>query len=162
MELKQFSREELMEYLTNGIPTPVSAMYDTKTSQFYFTELTSFINTADNEYSAVITGKYQVTVSIDEIECVILTLVDQNVVFFMAPNSPEAEDMTEKEAEGIIGLVYGVTVHNFRWEQASELASKLILPESELHKLGEGSPLKVNSIEMDNLKEFIKQNKKYM
>jgi len=53
MKFQTLSRDELTEYLTNGIPLPKSAMTDENTIDFYFEELLQFINVAENNYWAI-------------------------------------------------------------------------------------------------------------
>lgn len=48
MQLKKFSKEELMEFLINGIPMPETALTNQNTIDFYFEELESFITGANN------------------------------------------------------------------------------------------------------------------
>ena len=52
MKYKTFSRDELTDLLTNGIPMPESAKTDENTIDFYFEELESFINLSENRFSA--------------------------------------------------------------------------------------------------------------
>jgi hypothetical protein len=63
MELKQFSKEELMDFLFNGIPMPETALTNQNTIDFYFEELESFINVAENDFWAKNTDKNEITVS---------------------------------------------------------------------------------------------------
>ena len=52
MTFTGLTRDELTEYLTNGIPLPKSALTDENTIDFYFEELLQFINSAENNYWA--------------------------------------------------------------------------------------------------------------
>ena len=68
MRYKKFSKKELTEMLTNGIPMPKSALTDENTIDFYFEELNSFINAADNEYESSATDYLEITIFIDDLQ----------------------------------------------------------------------------------------------
>ena len=164
MQLKKFNKEELMEFLVHGIPMPETALTNENTIGFYFEELESFINTAENHFCASTTDYLEITVSFRSIDYIIMRSVGGNVVFYMAPEIVgDIGNMTSEEASDVIGLVYGVVVYNEKWKEVSQLATSLMesSPASVLTK-AIGKPMKTNSIEMENLKQFIKQNKKYL
>ena len=75
----------------------------------------------------------------------------------------DIENINTEDAKSVVGLVYGIIVYNEKWKEISNLADNLMkgTPTSVLTN-NIGNPLKINSIEMENLKEFIKQNKKYL
>ena len=89
MEYKTFSRDELIEMLTNGIPIPKSALLDDITMNFYFEELNSFINTAENTYDSNITNHLEITIMVDDLEFLILRYVDENVLIYLANTRPD-------------------------------------------------------------------------
>jgi|TARA_R100001224_G_C3924615_1_gene116546 hypothetical protein len=157
MELKVFSKEQLMDFLTNGIPMPETAYLNKDTINFYFEELEGFINTAENEYLARAENTAELIVAFDEKDYIVMRVIGTKLVFFMTPEvGSQIEAMSSIEAENIIGLVYGVVVYNEKWNEVSELANK-ILDSAKT----DGKPIKMNSIEMEHLKEFITNNKKY-
>ena len=162
MELKHYSKEELMDFLTNGIPMPETALTNQNTINFYFEELESFINVAENNFWAKSTDKNQLTVSFGSVEYLIIRMFSDNLFLLMAPSiADDINNITQEEAENVIGLVYGIIVYNYRWEEVSEMALDLLKGGAKVPKIGDGGPLKINSIEMENLKKFIKENKKY-
>tara|TARA_R110002012_G_scaffold254375_1_gene433417 strand:+ start:317 stop:808 length:492 start_codon:yes stop_codon:yes gene_type:complete len=162
MELKQYSKDELMDFLTNGIPMPETALTNENTIDFYFEELESFINVAENEFWAKSTDKNQLTVSFGSVEYLIIRMFSDNLFLLMAPSiADDINNITQKEAENVIGLVYGIIVYNYRWEEISEMALDLLKTGADVPKIGDGGPIKINSIEMKNLKKFIEENKKY-
>jgi len=163
MELKKFSRDELTDFLINGIPMPETSLTNENTVQFYFEELISFINLAENEYEARTENKLEIVIAFGEKDYIIIRIVYNKLMLYMPSDVAEdINDMTIQEAENVIGLVYGIIVYNERWKEISDLAKKYLKePEPNLFEKSEGKPIKVNSIEMDNLKEFIKRNKKY-
>ena len=140
MQLKKFNKEELMEFLVHGIPMPETALTNENTIGFYIEELESFINTAENNYWARATDYLEITVSFRSIDYII---------------------MTSEEASDVIGLVYGVVVYNEKWKEVSQIATQLISKASTATSLISGKPIKMNSIEMENLKSFVKENRKY-
>jgi len=72
MTFKSLSRDELTEYLTNGIPLPKSALTDDNTIDFYFEELLQFINIAENNYWAKSSDYLEITVTVDDEDFLIL------------------------------------------------------------------------------------------
>ena len=125
MEYKTFSRDELIELLTNGIPIPKSALFDDITINFYFEELNSFINTADNTYDSNITNNLEITIMVDHLEFLILRHVDENVLIYLANTRPDIiETMTSEEATDVIGIVYGITVFNEKWIEVNEIVEE--------------------------------------
>jgi hypothetical protein len=72
MTYQTLSRDELTEYLTNGIPLPKSAMTDENTIDFYFEELQQFINIAENNYWSKSTDYLELTITVDDIDFLIL------------------------------------------------------------------------------------------
>ena len=163
MQLKKFNKEELMEFLVHGIPMPETALTNENTIGFYIEELESFINTAENHFCASTTDYLEITVSFGSIDYIIMRSVGGNVVFYMAPEIVgDIGNMTSEEASDVIGLVYGVVVYNEKWKEVSDIATQLISKDPSAITLTGGEPIKMNSIEMENLKQFIKQNKKYL
>jgi hypothetical protein len=157
MELKVFKKEQLMDFLTDGIPLPETAYLNKDTINFYFEELESFINLAENEYLARAENTAELIVAFDEKDYIVMRVIGTNLVFFMTPEAGSRIDtMSPTEAENIIGLVYGVIVYNEKWNEVSELANQILDSAK-----GDGKPIKINSIEMEHLKEFITNNKKY-
>ena len=174
MKLKLLSREELMDCLVNGILLPETSLIDDNTLTFYFEELENFINNAENDFCARTTDTHTITVSFGGVDYVILkTLVDK-IYLLMSPDiSDDPEDMTVEEAENVVGLIYGIVVYNEKWEEMSKLAmdlTKVIQPEFEsvlkkdlsidMNKYDE-IPNQSRSLELSNIKDFIKKNKKY-
>ena len=162
MQLKKFSKEELMEFLISGIPMPETALTNENTISFYFEELESFITGADNDFWAACTDHLEITVAFGTIDYIVMRFVGDNVVFYMAPNVVgDIGNMTSDEASDIIGLVYGVIVYNERWKEVSDIATQLISKDPSAITLSGGEPIKMNSIEMENLKAFVEENRKY-
>tara|TARA_A100001011_G_C14293053_1_gene837098 strand:+ start:331 stop:858 length:528 start_codon:yes stop_codon:yes gene_type:complete len=173
MKFKQFSREELMEYLVNGIPLPESAMINDKVLDFYFEQLEEFINGAENDFWALRTSSQELVISFGKIEYVVLKTLAERIFLLMSPNASEPEDMTTEEAENVVGLIYGIVVYNVKWDEMSKLADDLTqtyFPELEslIKKEAPLSPNKyteipnrTRSLELSNIKEFIKKNRKY-
>jgi hypothetical protein len=122
MKYKTFSREELIEMLSNGIPMPKSALVDESTIVFYFEELMSFIKLADNVYDARSSDYLEITITVDDLDFVILRYIEEKVFLFLANTRPDIIDtMTSQEATDIVGLVYGITVFNEKWIEVNEL-----------------------------------------
>jgi len=162
MQLKKFSKEELMEFLINGIPMPETALTNENTIGFYFEELESFITGADNNFWASCTDYLEITVAFGTTDYIVMRFVGDNVVFYMAPNVVgDIGNMTPDEASDIIGLVYGVIVYNEKWKEVSDIATQLISKDPSAITLTGGEPIKMNSIEMENLKAFVEENRKY-
>ena len=162
MQLKKFSKEELMEFLINGIPMPETALVNENTIDFYFEELESFINGADNNFWASCTDYLEITIAFGTTDYIVMRFVGENIVFYMAPNVVgDIGNMTSDEASDIIGLVYGVIVYNEKWKEVSDIATQLISKDPSAITLTGGEPIKMNSIEMENLKAFVEENRKY-
>jgi hypothetical protein len=162
MQLKKFSKEELMEFLINGIPMPETALVNGNTIDFYFEELESFINGADNNFWASCTDYLEITIAFGTTDYIVMRFVGENVIFYMAPNVVgDIGNMTPDEASDIIGLVYGVIVYNEKWKEVSDIATQLISKDPSAITLTGGEPIKMNSIEMENLKAFVEENRKY-
>jgi hypothetical protein len=122
MRSMKLSRDELTEYLTNGIPLPKSAMTDENTIDFYFEELLQFINVADNNYWAKLSDYLELTILADDEDFLILRFVDDRVVFYLVNSRPDILDtLTPEEASDVVGMVYGVIVYNEKWIQVNEL-----------------------------------------
>ena len=83
MELKEFSREELMDLLTNGIPMPKSSLVDDSVIIFYFEELLAFIKLAENTYDAKSTDYLEITIMVDDLDFIILRYVDKKVFLYL-------------------------------------------------------------------------------
>ena len=125
MKYKTFSREELTEMLTDGIPMPKSALTDENTIDFYFEELLAFINIAENAYEAKSTDYLELTVFVDDLEFVILRFIVDRVFIYLANTRPDMiETMTSEEATDVVGIVYGITVYNEKWVQVNELVEE--------------------------------------
>ena len=162
MQLKKFSKDELMEFLINGIPMPETALTNQNTIDFYFEELESFINGADNNFWASCTDYLEITIAFGTTDYIVMRFVGENIVFYMAPNVVgDIGNMTSDEASDIIGLVYGVIVYNEKWKEVSDIATQLISKDPSAITLTGGEPIKMNSIEMENLKAFVEENRKY-
>jgi len=122
MKYKTFSREELIEMLSNGIPMPKSALVDENTIVFYFEELMSFIKLAENDYDARSSDYLEITITVDDLDFVILRYVEEKVFLYLANTRPDIIDtMTSQEATDVVGLVYGITVYNEKWIEVNEL-----------------------------------------
>ena len=161
MELRNLSKEELMEYLVNGIQMPETSMLNKKTISFYFEELENFINLAENDFYARIINKSEITVAFGDIDFIVMRRFIDKMLFYMAPEvADDIENMSPSDASNVVGLVYGVIVYNAKWEEVSALASQISPNDNILQTAG--SPIKINSIDMENLKDFVKKNKKYM
>lgn len=125
MKLPTFTRDELTEFLSNGIPMPKSAIMDENTIDFYFGELEAFINSAENEYWARITSYLEITISVNEDDFLILRFVDNNVCYFLINTRPDMLDtLTTNEAEDVLAMVYGVIVFNDKWIEVNELVEE--------------------------------------
>jgi hypothetical protein len=163
MELKQLSREELMDFLTDGVPIPETALGNDAILNFYFEELVSFINIAQNDFWARREKKFEIIVSFGEEDYIVLRVISDNMNLLMYSEdvAENIEDISADRAQDIIGLVYGLIVYNERWKEVCKLADSILKSEPSSDLL-DGKPLKLNSIEMKNLKQFIKKNKKYM
>lgn len=151
-----------MEFLINGIPMPETALVNGNTIDFYFEELESFINGADNNFWASCTDYLEITIAFGTTDYIVMRFVGENIVFYMAPNVVgDIGNMTPDEASDIIGLVYGVIVYNEKWKEVSDIATQLISKDPSAITLTGGEPIKMNSIEMENLKAFVEENRKY-
>lgn len=125
MKYKTFSKDELTEMLTNGIPMPKSALVDENTIDFYFEELESFINIAENVYEASSTDYLEITVTVDDLDFVILRYINEKVYLYLVNSRPDIIDtLTPDEASNIIGVVYGITIYNEKWVQVNELVEE--------------------------------------
>ena len=125
MKLKSFTREELTEFLTDGILMPDSALMDENTIDFYFEELRAFINLAENEYWSKLTDHLELTITVDDKDFLILRFVDNRVFVYLVNSRPDIIDtMTSEEASDIIGIVYGIIVFNEKWVQVNELVDQ--------------------------------------
>ena len=125
MKFETLSKDKLSEYLTNGIPLPKSAMTDENTIDFYFEELESFINLAENRFSAKSTDYLEITIEVDFLDFVILRYISGSVFLYLVNSRPNIiTDMTTDEATDIIGIVYGVTIYNEKWVQVNELVEE--------------------------------------
>ena len=162
MELRNLSKEELMEYLVNGIPLPESAFTNKETLKFYFEELNEFINKAENEFWATLSEPLSITVAFGNIDYIIMRLIEDKLLLFMAPNvADDINNITSEEASDIVGLVYGIIVYNEKWNEVTLLANQIIDNSLTSTSLPNAQPIKMNSIDMKNLKEFVKQNRKF-
>lgn len=125
MKYKTFSREELIEMLTDGIPMPKSSLANEDTIDFYFEELLAFINLAENDYEAKSTDYLEITIFVDDLEFVILRFIVDRVFIYLANTRPDMiETMTSEEATDVVGIVYGITVYNEKWVQVNELVEE--------------------------------------
>ena len=122
MKYKTFSRDELTDFLTNGIPMPESAKTDENTIDFYFEELESFINSAENAFFAKSTDYLEITIEVNDIDFLILRYNSGTVIIYLANTRPDIiNTMTADEASDVIGIVYGVTIYNEKWVEINEL-----------------------------------------
>lgn len=122
MKFQTLSRDELTEYLTNGIPLPKSAMTDENTIDFYFEELLQFINVAENNYWAISSDYLELTVTVDDGEFLILRFVEDRIMVYLVNSRPDILDtMTPEEASDVVGMIYGIVVYNEKWVQVNEL-----------------------------------------
>lgn len=122
MTLKSLSREQLTDYLTNGIPLPASAMTDDNTIDFYFQELLQFINTADNDYWAKSSDYLELTITTDDKDFLILRFVHDVIMIYLVNSRPDIVDtMTPEEASDVVGMLYGIIVYNEKWIEVNEL-----------------------------------------
>ena len=125
MTFKGLSRDELTEYLTNGIPLPKSAMTDENTIDFYFEELLQFINTAENNYWARSSEYLEITITVDDKDFLILRYITGNIMIYLVNMRPDIlETMTPEEASDVVGMVYGIVVYNDKWAQVNELVEE--------------------------------------
>ena len=122
MKYKTFSRDELTDMLTNGIPMPKSALTDENTIDFYFEELLAFINIAENVYEAKSTDYLEITILVDDLDFIVLRYIGGKVYLYLANTRPDIIDtMTNEEATDVVGIVYGITVYNEKWVEVNEL-----------------------------------------
>jgi len=146
MKYKTFSKEELTDLLTNGVPMPESALADGNTIDFYFDELQSFINSAENEYEAKSTDYLEITILIDDLEFLILRYIHKKVYLYLANTRPDIIDtMTPQEASDVVGILYGIIVFNDKWIEVNELVDEFT---EEL----------INKLEYDATKEKVKMD----
>lgn len=125
MTFKGLSRDELTEYLTEGIPLPKSAMTDENTIDFYFEELLQFINIAENNYWARSSDYLEITITVDDEDFLILRYIAGNVMIYLVNMRPDIlETMTPEEASDVVGMVYGIVVYNEKWVQVNELVEE--------------------------------------
>lgn len=125
MTFKGLSKDELTEYLTEGIPLPKSAMTDENTIDFYFEELLQFINIADNNYWAKSSDYLEITITVDDEDFLILRYIAGNVMIYLVNMRPDIlETMTADEASDVVGMVYGIVVYNEKWVQVNELVEE--------------------------------------
>jgi len=125
MTFQKLNRDELTEYLTDGIPLPKSAMTDENTIDFYFEELLQFINIAENNYWAKSSDYLEITVTVDDSDFLILRFVDDRVMIYLVNSRPDILDtMTPEEASDVVGMVYGIVVYNEKWVQVNELVEE--------------------------------------
>ena len=104
---------------------PKSALTDENTIDFYFEELLSFINSAENVFEAKSTDYLEITIFIDDLEFLILRFIVDRVFIYLANTRPDMiETMTSDEASDIIGIVYGITIYNEKWVQVNELVEE--------------------------------------
>mgnify|MGYP003127157961 CR=1 FL=1 len=127
MDLPSLSREKLTEFLTTGIPMPKTALTNENTIEFYFDELESFINSADNIYWARTTDYLELTITFDDVDWLLLRFVGKNILIFMTGQRADIFDtMTDTEASDIIGIVYGIVVYNEKWIEINEMIDEVI------------------------------------
>jgi hypothetical protein len=125
MTFKGLSKDELTEYLTEGIPLPKSAMTDENTIDFYFEELLQFINIADNNYWAKSSDYLEITITVDDEDFLILRYIAGNVMIYLVNMRPDIlETMTPDEASDVVGMVYGIVVYNEKWVEVNELVEE--------------------------------------
>ena len=125
MKFESLSKDELTEYLTNGIPLPKSAMTDENTIDFYFEELLQFINIAENNYWAKSSDYLELTITSDDKDFLILRFVHDRVMIYLINSRPDIVDtMTPEEASDVVGMVYGIIVYNDKWVQVNELVEE--------------------------------------
>ena len=125
MKYKTFTKEELTEMLTDGIPMPNSALTDSNTIDFYFQELESFIKLAENEYDAKSTDYLEITIMVDDLDFIVLRYIHKKVFLYLANTRPDIIDtMTSQEATDVVGIVYGITVFNEKWIEVNELVEE--------------------------------------
>jgi len=122
MTFTGLTRDELTEYLTNGIPLPKSALTDENTIDFYFEELLQFINSAENNYWGKSTDYLEITITVDDEDFLILRFVVDKVFIYLVNSREDILDtMTPEEASDVVGMVYGIVVYNEKWIQVNEL-----------------------------------------
>jgi len=122
MTYQTLSRDELTEYLTNGIPLPSSALVDENTIDFYFEELLQFINIAENNFWAKSSDYLELTITVDDADFLILRFVHDRVMIYLVNSRPDILDtMTPEEASDVVGMIYGIVVYNEKWVQVNEL-----------------------------------------
>ena len=164
MELKKFTRSELMDFLLNGIPLPDTALINKNTISFYFEELKNFINLAENDFAARSSGNLEITVSFghNNTDYVVMKKVEDYVLFLIPPEvADDIVNIGQKEAQDIVGLVYGLIVYNAKWEEVSELANTILQEGEEPIILPNAEPMKANSFELVKLKKYLKRISKY-
>jgi len=122
MTFQALTRDELTEYLTNGIPLPASAMTDENTIDFYFEELLQFINIAENNYWSKSTDYLELTITVEDNDFLVLRFVHDRIMIYLVNSREDIIDtMTPEEASDVVGMVYGVIVYNEKWIQVNEL-----------------------------------------
>lgn len=125
MTYQTLSRDELTEYLTNGIPLPKTAMTDENTIDFYFEELLQFINIAENNFWAKSSDYLELTVTVDDVDFLILRFIDDRIMFYLVNSRPDILDtLTPEEASDVVGMIYGIVVYNEKWVQVNELVEE--------------------------------------
>ena len=164
MELKKFTRSELMDFLLNGILLPDTALINKNTISFYFEELENFINLADNDFVARSSDNLEITVSFgyNNTDYVVMKKIEDYVLFLIPPQiADDIVNIGEREAQDIVGLVYGLIVYNAKWEEVSALANTILKEDEEPIILPIAEPMKANSFELVKLKKYLKRISKY-
>ena len=150
MTYQTLSRDELTEYLTNGIPLPKTAMTDENTIDFYFEELLQFINIAENNFWAKSSDYLELTVTVDDVDFLILRFIDDRIMFYLVNSRPDILDtLTPEEASDVVGMIYGIVVYNEKWVQVNELVEEFT---AEL----------INKLEYNATKEKLKMDPKLL
>tara|TARA_X000001382_G_scaffold79693_1_gene55982 strand:- start:212 stop:709 length:498 start_codon:yes stop_codon:yes gene_type:complete len=164
MELKKFTKSELMDFLLNGILLPDTALINKNTISFYFEELENFINLADNDFVARSSDNLEITVSFgyNNTDYVVMKKIEDYVLFLIPPQiADDIVNIGEREAQDIVGLVYGLIVYNAKWEEVSALANTILKEDEEPIILPIAEPMKANSFELVKLKKYLKRISKY-
>ena len=166
MKFRQLSHDEIMDLLMNGIPVPKTVISGVDATGYYFAELATFINLADNDFYAVDNGSLSMTISFGDVEYLVCRIENRKIMFFMMPEIAEnILDMTKKEANDVIGVIYGVIVYNERWEEIFDIAENFaendLKLDSERRRRSYFTPDGVNNYKHKLMKKITKINTKY-
>jgi len=119
---------------------------------------------ADNDFVARSSDNLEITVSFgyNNTDYVVMKKIEDYVLFLIPPQiADDIVNIGEREAQDIVGLVYGLIVYNAKWEEVSALANTILKEDEEPIILPIAEPMKANSFELVKLKKYLKRISKY-